>query len=505
MAVRVALGAKRWRVVRQLLTESIMVALAGAALGVAFAFAFLQWIKANLVGIPFWMHFTIDGQVLLFTAVVAIGTGLLFGTAPALQSANPDLNATLRDGGARGSSAGRARRRLRSALVIGEVALSLVLLIGAALLLRSFVNRQRVNPGFDTANLLTMGLALHGPSYDSMYKRIQFWDRALTGLNASPGIVSAAIASRIPFNGNNNSFINVEGQPATLGNQPLLEIRWVSPMYLETLRIPLVRGRMFTEQEWADSGVTGRVAVVNEYMARHFWGSADAALGKRFDFSAASDTTRRWNTVIGVAADIKHKRLSAGPDFQGYMPYRQSGWTSASIVVRTRGNPEQATGTVTAVLKTVDRFVPTYRVMSMDANVAQSYWQPALYGKMLGAFAAIALVLTAVGIYGVISYAVSQRTQEIGVRVALGAQRGDVLRVIVGDGALLGAIGVAIGLGGALGATRLLRTMLFGVSPFDPASFAGVSLAVMAIALLASYVPARRATRVDPMEALRHE
>jgi predicted permease len=284
-----------------------------------------------------------------------------------------------------------------------------------------------------------------------------------------------------------------------------LEIRWVSPKYLETLRIPLRRGRMFTQQEWADSGVTGRVAVINEYMAQKFWKTPDAALGKRFRFGNVTDTTRRWITIIGVAADIRHRQLTADADLQGYMPYRQGGWNTAAIVVRTRGEPAQATSTVLSTLKQADPLVPAYRILSMDANIERSYWQQALYGKMFGAFATIALVLAAVGVYGVISYAVSQRTQEIGVRVALGAQRTDVLRLIVGHGALLGGIGIAIGLVGALAVTRFLRTLLFGVSPFDPASFVGVSLTLTVIALLASYIPARRAAKVDPVEALRYE
>jgi putative ABC transport system permease protein len=244
--------------------------------------------------------------------------------------------------------------------------------------------------------------------------------------------------------------------------------------------------------------------VINQHAAEALWPGQEA-IGKRFTFGSATDTTARWITVIGITPDIKDKQLTPELDFQGYMPYRQGGWTGAVIVVRTRGDPAQATGTVLSALKHADPLVPAYRILSMDASIARSYWQQALYGKMFGAFAAIALVLAAVGVYGVISYAVSQRTQEIGVRVALGAQRLDVLRLIVGHGALLGGIGVAIGLVGALAVTRFLRTLLFGVSPFDAVSFVGVAAVLTTIALLASYIPARRAARVDPVEALRHE
>jgi len=268
----------------------------------------------------------------------------------------------------------------------------------------------------------------------------------------------------------------------------------------------MITGRMFTHQEWADSSVVGRVAVVNRNTAVKFWQSPQNALGKRFKFGSANDTTNRWITIVGVAEDIKHKQLtSTTPDFQGYMPYRQSGWSTATIVVRTLGDPTATTPTVLGALKQIDPMLPTYRVLSMDANIERSYWQQALYGKMFGAFAMIALALAAVGVYGVISYAVSQRTQEIGVRVALGAQHGDVLRLVVRDGAFLGGVGIAIGLIGALAVTRFLRTMLFGISPFDPTSFVAVSSMLAAIALVASYVPARRAAKVDPVEALRYD
>ena len=507
MAVRVAMGASSWQVIRQMLMESMLIALAGATLGIGFAYGFLQWIRANLLsGRPYWMQLRIDWQVLVFAILVAVVTALIFGLVPALQASRPNLVETLRDAGARGTSAGRARARLRSGLVIAEMALSVILLVGAALLIRSFISMQSVKPGFDPSNLLTMRVTLAGPQYDSTFKRFAFWDRFLTQANTRPGIVAASITNNIPLGGgNNNSFFVPEGQPMQLGSEPLLEIRWTSPRYLETLRVPLVRGRMFTQQEWADSGVAGRVAVINEYMAKQFWKTADEALGKRFKFGSATDTANRWVTVVGVAADIKHKRLTSEPDFQGYMPFIQGGWNSAVIVVRTLGDPTRATSTVLAALKEADPYVPAYRVLSMDATIQQSYWQEALYSKMFTAFAAIALVLASVGVYGVISYSVSQRTREIGVRVALGAQRTNVLRLILGHGAVLAAAGIGIGLAGAIGVTRFLRAMLFGVSPFDPMSFVAVTAVLSAVAFLASYIPARRAARVDPIVAVREE
>ncbi len=507
MAVRVAMGASVGRVIRQMLTESLLIAITGATLGIGIAYAFLQWIKANLLGgIPFWMQFRIDAQVLAFTVAVAVVTAVVFGLVPAFQAARPNLVNTLRDAGARGSSASRGHQRLRSSLVVGEVALSVILLVGAALLIRSFLGMQAVKPGFDPSNLLTLRVTLTGPAYDSTFKRHAFWDRFLTQINERPGILSAAITNNVPLGGgNNNSFFVPEDQPPQLGAEPLLEIRWVSPRYLETLRVPLVRGRMFTEQEWADSGTAGRVAVINEHMATQLWKSPDNALGKRFKFGGVTDTLNRWIQVVGVAADIRHKQLSAPPDYQGYMPYRQGGWNTAAIVVRTAGEPTRATPTVLAALKEIDPYLPAYRVLSMDATIERSYWQQALYSKMFTAFAVIALVLAAVGMYGIISYSVSQRTREIGVRVALGAQRTNVLKLIVGQGAVLVALGVGIGLAGALGVTRFLRSMLFGVSPFDPVSFVAVTVVLSAIAFFASYIPARRAARVDPIEALRAE
>jgi putative ABC transport system permease protein len=507
MGVRVAMGASRARIIRQMLTESVAMAVTGAALGIAFAYGFLQWIKANLLGdIPFWMQFRIDWQVLVFTVAVAVLTAFVFGLVPAIQAARPDLAETFRDSGGRGASAGRGRQRLRSGLVVGEIALSVILLVGAALMVRSFLGMQQVKPGFDPTNLLTMRVTLTGPSYDSTYKRHAFWDRFLTQLNARPGIVSASITNSVPLSGsNNNSFFVPEDQPPQPGSEPLLEIRWVSPKYLEMLRVPILRGRMFTEQEWGDTSAASRVAVINEHMATQLWKSPHAALGKRFKFGYASDTLNRWITVVGVAADIKHKRLTSPPDYQGYMPFRQGGWTSAAIMVRTVGDPSLATPTVQAVLRETDQYVPAYRVLSMDATIERSYWQQALYSKLFTAFATIALVLAAVGVFGVISYTVSQRTREIGVRVALGAQRTNVLRLIVGHGAVLSALGIGIGLAGALGVTRFLQTMLYGVSPFDPASFVAVTVLLTSIVLLASYIPARRAARVDPADALRHE
>ena len=391
-------------------------------------------------------------------------------------------------------------------LVISEIALSMVLLVGAALLVRSFLAMERVEPGFDPSNLLTMRINLAGPAYDSTYQRFAFFDQLLTRLDAQPGIVSASITNNIPLGGsNNNNFFVPEGKDTKLGSEPLMEIRWVSPRYLETLRIPLVAGRMFSQQEWADSGAAGRVAVINQYMAESMYGGPGQALGRRFIFGSATDTSRRWITIIGVAGDVKVRALNEPSKLEGYMPYRQGGWSSAAIVVRTPTDPARASSTVVNALKALDPQVPAFRVLTMDANIQRSYWQQAFYGRIFGAFAVIALVLAAVGLYGVISYAVSQRTQEIGVRVALGAQRGDVTRLIVGQGAALGGVGIVIGLAGALLVTRTLRTLLFGISPLDVASFAGVALALAAIALVASWIPARRAARVDPMEALRYE
>jgi putative ABC transport system permease protein len=502
IAIRTALGAGRARIVRQLLTESVLLAGAGGVLGIAVAHWGLKLIVANIpVTLPFWMEFNIDPTVLAFTMAVALGTGIIFGLAPALQASNPNLNETLRESG-RGTSAGRRRQRTRSALVVTEVALSMVLLVGATLMIRSFLGLQQVDPGFDRRGVLALRMFLGGSAYDSLYQRRAFFERVLPRVRELPGVEAVSAVNNAPLSGSNNSssFV-VEGQTVALGDEPNAAWRSITPQYLATLKVPLRKGRMFTEQELADSA---KVAVVNETMVQRFWPNEEP-IGKRLRFGTANDTNPEWYQVIGVAADVKQRRLNAKPENQFYIPYTQAAYRGMSLLVRTTAEPSRSTDAVLRAIHSVDPNLPAYNVMTMDAMYRQSFWQPRLYGMMFGSFAFIALVLAAVGVYGVISYSVVQRTQEIGVRVALGAQTMDVLRLIVSHGMLLAGIGVGIGILGALGITRLLTSLLFGVTATDPLTFVAIPLLVAAIAFVASVVPARRAARVDPVVALRND
>jgi putative ABC transport system permease protein len=502
IAVRAALGAGRWRIVRQLLTESVLLALGGAGLGLVFALWGLDLIAAAVPSDkPFWMLFTIDTRVLLFTLAVAVGTGILFGLAPALQAGATDLHESLKEG-ARGSGAGGGarRQRLRSTLVVAEVALSLVLLIGATLMIRSFLQLQQVDIGFERRNLLTLNTYLGGSAYDSTYRRIAFYRQAVDRLATLPGATGAAATDYMPLSGSNNSStFSVEGRQLAKGE--LLEASWraVTAGYVTLMGIPLRSGRDLTTRDFDDSA---SVAVISETMARRFWPTTDA-LGKRFKFSGG--TTESWITVVGIARDIRHQRLNEPPPSSFYLPYPQAPWRGMTLVVRTTDQPAAATRAARDAIHAVDPSLPVFDIETMEEIYRFSMWEQRLYGWMFGIFAVVALVLAAVGLYGVMAYMVTLRTHEIGVRMALGARTADVLRLVVQRGLALAAIGLAIGLVGAFGVTQVLQSLLYGVSPTDPLTFVGIPAALAGVALLASYLPARRAARVDPMLALRTE
>jgi predicted permease len=502
MALRTALGAARARLIRQLLTESIVLGVAGAAVGALIAVWALEGLRSSLLpgDLPYWWKFEVDGRVLFFTAVIAVLTGVLFGLAPALQGSRADLIAALRDGG-RGSSGSKRQRRLRGALVVTEIALSVVLLVGASLMIKSFLRLQRIDTGFDPARVLTMRVTLAGTTFDSARARTQFVQRLLPQVQALPGVQAAGIVSYVPLApSNTQSTIVVEGRPVEHGSEPVTSWRPVSADYLSTLGIPLVRGRQITTQEVSDSTL---VAIVSETMAEKAFGTPDP-MGQRFRFGTSA--TGPWFTVIGVARDIVMDPLDRAPANQAYVPFSTRHGRNITITVRTATSaPAQVAPAVARAVHALDPSLAPYEVRTMDDLFQSAVWTRRLYGWLFATFAAIALVLATVGVYGVISYAVAQRTREMGVRIALGAQRGDVLRLIVGEGLGLAAAGAILGVLAAIAASRLLSGLLVDVSATDPVSFMGVPILLTSVALLASYLPARRATRVDPMEALRSE
>ncbi len=505
IAIRTALGAGRIRVIRQLLTESVMIALMGGGLGILMAFWGVDLVIASVpTEIPFWLTFGIDWRVLIFTFSISVLTGILFGLTPALRLSKPDLQEALKAGG-RSLAGGTRQNRLHSALVISEIALSLVLLIGATLMIRSFLRMQQVDAGFDPENLLTMEFRLSGPNYEEDKQRTIFIQRIAERIKALPEVEAVGIVNDLPIGDSySTDFINVEGQPVPPSEAPETTLQTMTPDYLRAMRIPIVRGRAFEERELAESSP---VVIINETMARRFWPD-DEAVGKRLRLGASADAP--WLTVVGVTADVKELYRIGGldvkPPLQTYVLYPQATYRSMMLAVRTKsGAPANITAAVTNEIHAVDKNLPLFNILTMKAVLEKSVWLPLFYGKMFGAFAVLALFLAAVGIYGVMAYAVTQRTHEIGIRMALGAQTGDISKLVLRQGMVLALIGVAIGLLAAFALTRVLTSLLFGVSATDPLTFAGVSLALALVALLACYIPARRAMKVNPMVALRYE
>ena len=499
MGIRATLGASHVRLVRQLLTESALVAAGGGALGLLVALWGLDLFRVTVQAhreLPYWLAFSFDRAGLLFTAVVSLATGLAVGALPALRSARPDLRGMLQEGG-RSSSVGARASRIWSAFVVAEVALTMVLLAGAGLLIRTVVLLSRVDPGFDAAHAVIARVPLGGARYESPRARGVFLNELARRVEALPGVAAAGAVNLAPLGGINWESAQIEGQG---DSSRVTFITSVAGHYFRALGLPLREGRGFTETE-DERG--DPVVIVNETMARHYW-PRESALGRRIRYGR--DGSARWLSIVGVTRDIKQGSLGGAVQDQVYVPYAaRYPWSDMSFVVRTPGDPISVVPLVRAELRQLDPTVPLTNVMSMQALVDRSIWDRRLYGTMFTLFASIALLLAAIGVYGVVAYAVAQRTREIGVRVALGAEQRDVLRLVVGRGLGLTAAGLALGVLGAAGFTRVLRSQLYGVGPFDPLSFALTALLLVAVALLASYLPARRATRVDPMVALRHE
>jgi putative ABC transport system permease protein len=502
VAVRAALGADRFRLVRQLLTESVLLSVVGGVLGVLLAWwgveMLLTLAPANL---PRLNEIQLDWRVLGFTLGLSLLTGLIFGLAPALQTSHLELGEALKEGG-RSGAGGRRAQRVRSVFIVAEVALALVLLAGAGLLIRSFWRLQQVNPGFRTDHVLTLQLTLPRTKYPEGAQAAAFFQRLQERLAALPGVESASAASSImlPKLANSSGF-TIENRPPDPREQQLeLPFDAVLPNYFQTLGVQLLRGRTFTAQ---DAQGQPEVAMVNESFAKRYFPNEDP-VGRRFTFGDGTNNPQ-WITIAGVVRDTKRQGLDQPIRIESWMPHAQAPSRSMEVVVRTAGDPLALTGAVRDAVWSLDRDLPIPRIQTLAQVLSESVAQRRLNMLLLTLFAAVALILAAVGIYGVMSYAVTQRTNEIGIRVALGAQSRDVLKLVVGQGMKLTLIGVGTGMILTLALMRLLASLLFGVSATDPLTFSVIAVLLIAVALLACYLPARRAAQVDPMIALRSE
>ena len=502
MAVRAALGAGRGRVVRQLVTESVLLAAVGGALGVAVA----AWATTMLVrlappDLPRIHEVAVDGRVLLFALLIAVATGLLFGLAPALHAASPDLTRALKET-ARGSRAGSRSGRVRSALVVAELALSVMLLVGAGLLLRSLHTLRNVDPGFRPDNLLTLSLGLPRPKYADTTAQRAFVEALDERIRAIPGASAVGIGTSMPFSGGGQfTGVEVAGRPIPPERVPTIEMRTAGVGYLEALGIPLVRGRTFTAQDRAGAPW---VVLIDQALAKKLFPGEDP-VGKHLVFSWLGDRAPGGPEIVGVVGNVKHWSLSEEPQPHVYFSLAQAPGGYLNVVMRAAGDPATLAPALREAIWSLDRNLAIVGLRTMEERLAQSVARPKLYAVLLAVFAGLALLLATVGIYGVMSYAVTQRTREIGIRIALGARRSHVLGLVVGQGMLLALAGVALGVAGAAAGGRLLESLLYGVSASDPATLAVVPLVLTAVALAACGVPALRATRVDPIAALRGE
>jgi len=513
LAVRLALGAGRRRVIRQLLTESVLLGLAGGALGIGLAYAgirLLQPAVADSIPSTLLGRIGLDYTVLAFTFVVAVGSGLLFGIAPALRASGQPLAAEMKEGG-RGGTAGRARQHLRSGLVVGEVALSLVLLIGAGLMIQSLRQLQNVDKGFDSANIFTARISLPRIRYDEKEKAWPFFESLLRRVQALPGVQAASLTQIVPLQGNSwEQSIVPEGTAPDPENLQSVLYYMVTPDHLSTFGIPLLRGRAFDEQ---DRDGASAVCMIDETMAEKFWPGEDP-IGKRValmneaEEASSGNPILLYRTVVGVVRNVRHYELEAPARITIYVPFAQMNghWTTAiNITAKTIADPLMLTEMVRRELKALDPEVPLYQIATMEGYVREALSNTRLVGGLLTVFSTLALVLSAIGIFGVMSFAVVQRLREIGIRMAIGAQAGDVVRMVAGRGLKVTLIGIALGLVAAFALTRLLSSVLYEVDPVDPITYAAFAAFLIAVSLLAAYLPARRATRVDPVSVLRDE
>lgn len=517
IAIRTALGAPRVRLIRQLLTESCLLAAAGGGAGLLLALWIIDLLpKITAVNIPRLQQVTIDGPVLAVTIGLSLLTGLITGLVPALRSSKQNLKHSLNDGTR--ASAGVGRRRIGNALVVAEVALALVLLVGGGLMVKSFVRLVNVDPGFDPNNVLRVDLSLPGPRYPKPQQQMRFFEQLIGSIKTLPGVEVAGATTQTPLSpGDNWSFFFVEGRPAPApGQESNAALRSVSSDYFRAMKVPLKKGRFFGDADartalpvmrWFeqqpypphyDDPQAAPAIIINETFARRFFPDEDP-IGKRLRIIASP-----WLTIVGVVGDVRHTGLHTQPNPEMYLSDLQEPGDSMAVMVRTSGDPSKLAAAVREQVMAIDPDLPV-AASTMNQVFLESVGGQRFNALLLSIFGALALGLAVVGVFGVINYSVAQRTHEIGVRIALGAKRRDIFRLVVGQGMVLALMGVTIGIAGAFGLTRLISGMLFGVSPTDFATFAVVSFLLAAVALLASYIPARRAMNVDPMVALRCE
>lgn len=499
VAIRTALGASRTRIIRQMLTESLLLSIIGGALG----FLLSVWLTELLISLnppdsPRFGEVNLDYRVLAFTVFISGLTGLVFGLVPALQASKLDVSGSLKQGGRTGE--GTRRTSARSLLLIGEVALSLMLLVGAGLLIKSFLRLQEVKPGFNPRNVLTASISLPGAKYKENPQRAQFYRTLIERLKALPGVQSVGAGVNLPLGASGYSIGRgyvPEGRPMTTEEARDASFSATTPEYFEALEIPLIAGRAFTDRDTEDAP---KVIVINKSLAIQSFGSPEAALGKRVTIWRDEKFLRE---VVGVVGDTRPQSLDLAAGAQMYVPHAQDAeWGFMALVIRTAGDPASMAPAVRREVLGIDKDQPIYNVRTMEDVVAQSMGTRRASTLLFTVFAGVALILAAVGIYGVMAYSVTQRTQEIGIRMALGAQAGDVLRLVVRQGMVLTLIGIAVGMAGSLGLAKVIASLLFDVPATDPATFLGIPLVLLFVSLIACYLPARRAARLDPTVAL---
>jgi putative ABC transport system permease protein len=503
IAIRVAVGAGRGRLIRQVLTESLVLAAAGGMLGAGLSYFGVRLLRlAFPESLPFYISLELDRPALAFAVLATTLAGVLFGLAPAIRATHVDLTGSLKEGG-RGSGDGSGRSRMRASLVVAEVALSVVLMIGAMLLIRSYRALEGTNLGFDEQGIVSLRISLPRVKYDTPQRTSAFYDRLLERVRALPGVESVGAAQGTPFSGWDVHYrLSVEGQPPARPAQELdTHAQFVTPDYLRTIGVPIVRGRGLSPM---DRDTLAPVGVVNEVFVRRFFSGADP-IGKRVKLGSV-ESGSPWVTIVGVMRDYHHYRLPQEMDQAVFLPATVNPPLTMSLAIRTSlPDPHDIVPAVRAALRELDTSIPAFRIQTFDEIVARSLWRQRLQGRVLGVFATLAVTLASIGLYGVVAYAVTQRTRELGVRMALGATRRHVLGLVLGQGARLTLLGVALGTVGALALSRVIASLLYGITATDPLTFLAVPAVLATVAVLASYAPARRAMRVDPLVSMRAE